>query len=241
MNEGIGTTGGVGELTFDLSEARGQGVEEPPETFIGGATTVVIENAPSEAYVRFGSPTNPRYDTDTWQGFRFDTPPRYMFVENPAGTGTLRVVTGEGDAELTPKQTIRAVSDSVEFDVSSRSGRNLGKSRLMDSAGVLVDPLHEGSGAFRSATDSGTGAGNAATVTTGPVRTNVDVFVDTSGSATLTVEVSPDDGSTWRYLDTVSYSSSTTEMEQYDTVYPDVRAYLDQNRNVVELATGGIS
>lgn len=86
---------------------------------------------------------------------------------------------------------------------------------------------------------SGDGSGNAATLDLGPIRQAVDVFVDCSGAATLTVEASFD-GSTWRTFDTVDYSSATTSMEQYDIAYPHVRAYLDTATNTVEVASKGL-
>ena len=86
--------------------------------------------------------------------------------------------------------------------------------------------------------DSGTGSGNAAELQLGATRSVVDIHVDTSGDATLTVEVSTD-GSTWRRLDTVSYTGASQYIEQYDTAYPHIRAYLNQNRTLVEMAAKG--
>lgn len=89
-----------------------------------------------------------------------------------------------------------------------------------------------------SATDSGTGSANAAQLDLGSLRKDVDVHVDTSNDATLTVEVSTD-ASTWRQFDTVSYTGASTAMEQYEVAYQHVRAHLNQNRNLVELASKG--
>lgn len=90
------------------------------------------------------------------------------------------------------------------------------------------------------AQDSGTGSGNAAKLTLGPLRRLVDLHVDTSGAATLTVEVSTD-GTNWRTFDTVSYSSATQEVEQYDVAWEYVRAYLDSNRNLIEASAKGVN
>lgn len=87
-------------------------------------------------------------------------------------------------------------------------------------------------------TDSA-GSGNAAEIDLGRVSTKVDVFVDTSGDADLTVEVSTD-GSTWRSADTNSYTGSSSDFRQYDFAYQHVRAHLNQNINTVEVVGRGI-
>lgn len=43
---------------------------------------------------------------------------------------------------LQPRRTLE-ISGTVTADVSDRSGRNVGKARLMDSAGALIDPATE--------------------------------------------------------------------------------------------------
>lgn len=83
------------------------------------------------------------------------------------------------------------------------------------------------------------GSGNAAQVDLGRVSTKVDVFVDTSGAADLTVEVSSD-GSTWRQASTTSYGSASTDLQQFDFAYQHVRAYLSANVNTLEVTTRGI-
>lgn len=86
---------------------------------------------------------------------------------------------------------------------------------------------------------TGTGSGNAAAVDLGDYRTNVDVFVDVSGAADLTVEVSTD-GSTWREADSVSYGSESTDLQQYHLAYQHVRAYVSANNTVVEVVGRGL-
>lgn len=112
--------------------------------------------------------------------------------------------------------------------------------RVTDSAGTQIDPLQQGDATPSTATDSGTGSSNAAKLDLGDLRTNVDIHVDTSGDATLTVEVSKDN-STWRTFDTVSYSGASQEIEQYDTAYQHIRAHLNQNRTLVEMSAKGVS
>jgi hypothetical protein len=111
---------------------------------------------------------------------------------------------------------------------------------LENAAGTQVDPLDQADTAPITATDSGTGAANAAALSLGDLRTDLDIFVDVAGAATLTVEVSPDGGATWRQFDTVEYGAATVEVEQYDTSYPEMRAYLDANRNLVEMVSKGV-
>lgn len=90
-----------------------------------------------------------------------------------------------------------------------------------------------------SATTTGNGAANAAAVDLGRTSTKVDVFVDASGAADLTVEVSTD-GETWREADTNSYGAAATDFRQYDLAYQHVRAYLSTATNTVEVVGRGI-
>lgn len=90
-----------------------------------------------------------------------------------------------------------------------------------------------------SDTTSSAGASNAATINLGDAKTNVDVFVDVSGAADLTVEVSTD-GSTWRQADTVSYGSASTDFQQYHLAYQHVRAYVSANATTVEVVGRGV-
>lgn len=86
---------------------------------------------------------------------------------------------------------------------------------------------------------TGTGSASAASVALGAQRTNVDVFVDVSGAADLTVEVSTD-GDTWRQADTVSYDAAGTDLQQYHFAYPHVRAYVSANATTVEVVGRGL-
>jgi hypothetical protein len=92
-----------------------------------------------------------------------------------------------------------------------------------------------------TATDSGTGSANAAELDLGADggRTPVDVFADTSGDATLTVEVSKD-GAIWRTYNTYDRTGATARVDPIDTAYRHIRAYLNQNRNQVEISAKGV-
>lgn len=86
---------------------------------------------------------------------------------------------------------------------------------------------------------SSDGSSNAAQVDLGRVSRAADVFVNNSGSAQLTVEVS-EDNSTWRQADTQTYSSATTDFKQYEFAYPHVRAFLNASTNTVEVVGRGL-
>lgn len=88
--------------------------------------------------------------------------------------------------------------------------------------------------------DSGLGAANAASVTLGSHRKLMDIHVATTGAATLTVEVSPDGGATWLTFHEIAYSEATTEVEQYECAFADVRAHLDANRTGVTISAKGL-
>lgn len=198
-----------------------------------------------------------------------------LYLSNPAGTGTLRLLIGFGG---TAGSTDAPSGDQV--DVTNRSARELGKARLETKDGVLVDsnnplPVDGNSslsepldvsdatvtvtddGAFNiggtvttdltargplTATDSGTGSASAAQLDLGTEggRVPVDVAYDTSGSADLTVEVSSD-GSNWHEIDgTPSPTAAENFVFQTDTAFRYVRAYLNQNRNEVEISAKGV-
>lgn len=75
---------------------------------------------------------------------------------------------------------------------------------------------------------TGIGSGNAAQIQMTERESLVDVFVDVSGAATLTVEVSKD-GSNWLSFDSKSYSAAAEETRQYQTAFEYIRAYVDAN------------
>lgn len=101
-----------------------------------------------------------------------------------------------------------------------------------------MDPITTAS-EQRADTTTSAGQANAAAVNLGDLRTNADVFVDVSGAATLTVEVSTD-GQTWREADSVDYASAATDLQQYHFAYQHVRAYVDANANAVEVVGRGL-
>lgn len=104
----------------------------------------------------------------------------------------------------------------------------------------MVHPITTAADA-RAASDSGAGSSNAAGLGLGALRRTINVHVDTSGAATLTIEVYDPDGEQWLEFDTIDYSSATVQTEIYSHVaWPRVRAYLDANRNAVTLGAKGV-
>lgn len=105
----------------------------------------------------------------------------------------------------------------------------------------MVHPLTT---AAEQDTDSTTtaGAANAAQIDLGDVSTKVDVFVDVSGAATLTVEVSPTGafGGEEKQASTTDYGSASTDFQQFDFAYEYVRAYVDANLNDLEVVGRGV-
>jgi len=87
-------------------------------------------------------------------------------------------------------------------------------------------------------TDSGTGSANAATLdkSTTPVVPDqaLAVFWDTSGAATLNIEIKTDGN--WKTLQSKSISSADDGIEVHEVPYTEARAYLDSNRNSVVIS-----
>lgn len=88
-----------------------------------------------------------------------------------------------------------------------------------------------------------TGAANAASLDLGDVRTNVDIFIDVTGTSNPVVEVSPTGafaGEEHALPDVPSYSSDTTDLIQYDLAYQYVRVYTDANLTELEIVGRGL-
>ena len=134
------------------------------------------------------------------------------------------------------------VTDDGSLAISAYNGGTLPTEQqspvgVEDSNGTQIDPLSNSD--VSSVTDSTSTAATNVPLQLGEYRKDVDWFVDVSGSATLTVEVRVS-GGTWRQFDTVSYSSATTEVEQYSTSFAEIRARVDSNLNTLEGSAKGI-
>lgn len=90
--------------------------------------------------------------------------------------------------------------------------------------------------------DSTATAGNWVTLDLGDHRTGVDIAVDTSGAATLTVEVSTTGEFAGEEIqaDTVDYSSAATSLEQFQYRHRYVRAQVGSSLNSLEIVSRGI-
>lgn len=144
-----------------------------------------------------------------------------------AGDTALRVREASADVQSQPQREVSVVGDVTvgsDIDVTSYTGSTI--------------PVDQSQTDVLTATDSGTGSSNAAEITLGPIRRRVDIHTDTSGSSTLTVEVSTD-GSTWLEYETISYSSAIVEVEAFDIAFEYVRAYLNQSRNGITMSAKG--
>jgi len=230
-----------GVREFDLSVSRTN------ERFRVRADRLNVVRADDSVDLRLGSPTAPAIPLRRLEEIEIPSGIEELYLSNNSGTGTLILLFGIEDV------TASVGSAEIEgtVDVQDRAAREIGKARVQNSAGVLIDPATNASltsvqprsvdgTAQISDSDTGTGSSNAAQLALGDLRKAVDVWVDTSGDATLTVEVSEDGGSTWRQIDTQGYTGASSEIEQYETAFADVRAHLNQNRNEVVAVSRGI-
>lgn len=85
-------------------------------------------------------------------------------------------------------------------------------------------------------------AASAAVLDLGNVRTSVDVGVDVSGAADVTVEVSTTGAFAGeeRQLDSQSYGAASTALLQYDTAHRYIRVYGSANVNSLEIVGRGV-
>lgn len=124
---------------------------------------------------------------------------------------------------------VKTVQGAV--DISDRDARNLGEVDIPNTVPTdlqYIDPI----------TGSTTTAGTNVTLLLGDYRKTVNFWVDTSGSATFTVEVRIANG-TWFQLDQINYSSAVSQVESYTTAFEEVRARVDSSlNNLVGISKG---
>jgi hypothetical protein len=210
---------------FDLSKDRNG--EQNYELIQAPNTSVISTlDVPDECRLHLGNASSPGLDLREYDFLKRDSAFGQVYLSNPTGaTGTLRLLFGvDIEAERSEDVTVEQINSTVTTDLSSDIGRSVGTVRVED-----VTPVTGSTGT--TATD--------VTLDLGRYRSNVDWFVDVSGAATLTVEVRTD-GGTWRQLDTVSYSSATTEVEQYETAFDEIRASVDANLNTLQGSAKGL-
>jgi len=133
--------------------------------------------------------------------------------------------------ENTPLDVSAATVDAA---VTSDAARKIGKARLEDSGGTLVDPIDAADlGPFHERVTS-----NNTYATINPGRYGTAAIVaDTSGSATLTVAVS-NDGTNWSTYD-VSIGGSEGVIETVEG-FAHIRAKVDQNLASLDISAKGV-
>lgn len=180
--------------------------------------------------------------------------PLWARCKNTGDTSDVRVVGG-----------YRASTDrygTLDVDVTSRTGRNVGKVRLMDDNEALITDTNqfpvkiiqgsEGAVPTRAeieeidteVTSQGE-AGEANALehdlggSPGGPKTKVDVCYSSTGAADLEVKISPY-GTTYFPFETVSLDSATDGVYQMETTCRYVKAYLTQNFSAVEVVSRGV-
>lgn len=154
-------------------------------------------------------------------------------------------IAGANGVEVQEEQLDTALSatDVALLTATSKALNDVGQdelvSRLADSTGAQIDPFDESQLGPKTSTTTGTGSANAASVDLGQYIRHFSINFDSSGSSSLTVEVSTDNSS-WRSFDSQSFSSANQDIYEYNTAFRYVRAYVDQNINRVEISARGI-
>lgn len=130
-----------------------------------------------------------------------------------------------------------AVNPATEGSLTSTLPREVASPvGVEDSAGAQVDPLDESSmGPFSA---RATAIGTNAAVSPGAYGQPVTIVADTSGAATLTVEVSQDGGVSWDAY-TVDIGGAGGVKEEVHG-FADVRASVDQNLNALSVSAKGV-
>jgi len=174
--------------------------------------------------------------THTLQNLRGQ--PIYVSAVDGTGTAKIRVNPAGADVKTQPPKGVTVEGDinvGSSIDIDDREARELGKARLEDSGGVLIDPLDAGDmGPFH---DRVTATATYATIGPGEYGDDAVIVADTTGAATLTVEVS-NDGSNWSAY-TVDIADSAGLKESV-AGFSNVRAKVDANLSSLEISAKGI-
>lgn len=106
------------------------------------------------------------------------------------------------------------------------------------SAGALDVEGSDGSSV--SASTTATGSGEAAAVSIPDGRTTCTAAWDVSGAAVVTVEVSPDGGTTWYQEHSAEPAEAQTGTHTFTTGFDDVRVYVDTALNSASIGAKGV-
>ena len=231
--------------------------EESDERFV----TVDVDNETVYLARSLGEPV------ETEAGIKARSGENTVF-ETTAGKGVWARSTSSTDAsvriipgyrkETDGRGTVNAdLVGTPEVDVTDEAGRVVGKVRLEDENNTLIkdsNPFPTDVRAWNAgvidvsqttdSTDAGpyvdrvTTVGSNASVSPGRHGQPVTIVADTSGTATLTVEVSADGGTNWDAY-TVSIGGAEGVKEEVSG-FADVRARVDQNLNALALSAKGV-
>lgn len=171
-----------GVREFDLSTARtNKRIDLRADNF-------AVLRADDDADIRVNSPDNSAIPVRDISGLTIaesgsGTGIERIYISNTSGTGVLRLLTGFGVAS---GSTSTPSGDTT--DVSDRSARELGKARVEDSGGVLIDPAERQQLANQSSvTAFSVSTGGALPSNTVPDNVDVTVLADPDNDANTDV------------------------------------------------------
>lgn len=133
---------GLGVKEYDLTESRDNHLIRLP-----AASTFVVMQCPDVANLSLGDEDTRALDLQDIK--QYSTPEGgpigQAFLSNPVGSGTLRMLFGHAGDIRTDDNVVVEDIDSISADVnvSDRAAREIGKARIEDSGGVLVDPREQ--------------------------------------------------------------------------------------------------
>lgn len=161
-----------------------------------------------------------------------------LFAEAIKGTPEIEIDRAGVDVVYMQRVDLGSVSETIATNPTDRSTREVGKVRVEESDGTLIDPIDSADSEPITATTSSAGEANAAQLQLGNLRTYVDVAYDLSGVADIVVEGSTD-GADWWELDRQSDDSARGVIPG-DTAFEYVRAYATANLNEIEMSSKGV-
>lgn len=205
-----------GIRNFDLSVVR-ESEEDFERIPLRSGKFVTLLSVPAECYFHLGNPTSPGIDLRDVESLDLSgTGVKEVYLSNPSGvSGTVTVLTG--------------------MNVEARKEPNIGDvESIKNRVGVDVEAFSD----LATYSDRQTTTGNTASVSPGADGPAVEIVADTSGSATLTVEVSQDGGTNWDSY-TVSIADASGHKETVRG-FADVRASVNQNLNALSISAKGV-
>jgi len=157
----------------------------------------------------------------------------------------------------TSDQPLDVSSAEVDVDINSQTLAQLVALLELDDGGGSYGEIYRRNNAIRASIENdevGIGSSNKQQITAsttltstwislnlGDVRNGIDIAVDTSGAATLTIQVSTtgDFAGEEFQIRTIDYSSAVVELEQFEFRHQYVRCQVDSNLNDLEMVARG--